>query len=243
MSEEKEFDRKNSKNIKLMSKNNSLKKTSLNWFVQGYDYQYSYHFKWLGRPIIQYPQDIVALQEIIWEVKPDIIIETGIARGGSLIFSASILEIIGKGKIIGVDIDIREHNKKSIEKHPLFKRIRMVEGSSIDEEVVKKIKKFVKPKDKVMVILDSNHTHEHVLREMELYSPLIKKGSFLIVFDTIIEDLPNRFFKNRPWNKKDNPKTAVREFLSKNNRFKIDRSITDKILISAAPEGYLRCIK
>lgn len=243
MSEENEFDRKNSKNIKLMSKNYYLKKTSSKWFVQGYNHEYSYHFKWLGRPIIQYPQDIVALQEIIWDIKPDIIIETGVARGGSLIFSASILEIIGKGKVIGIDIDVREHNKKAIKRHTLFKRIKILEGSSVDEKIIEKIKKFLKPKDKVIVILDSNHTHEHVLKEMELYSPFVKRGSYLIVFDTVIDELPNRFFKNKPWNKKNNPKTAVQEFLSKNNRFRIDNSITDKILISAAPDGYLKCIK
>lgn len=243
MVEQDNFEQRNKKKIELMGKDISLRRSSFNWLIKGYDYEYSYHFKWLGRPIIQYPQDIVALQEIIWNVKPDIIIETGIARGGSLVFSASILEMIGKGKVIGIDIDIREYNKKEIKKHSLFKRIKMIEGSSTDEKIIKKVLKLIKPKDKVLVVLDSNHTHEHVLKEMEVYAPLIRKGSYMIVFDTIIQDLPERLFSKRPWTKKNNPKTAVHEFISKNKRFKIDKDITNKILISAAHEGYLKCIK
>jgi cephalosporin hydroxylase len=243
MSENKKFEHQNKINIKLMGKDSSLKKVSQKWLLKGYDYEYSYHFKWLGRPIIQYPQDIIALQEIIWDVKPDVIIETGIARGGSLIFSASMLQLIGKGKVIGIDIDIRKHNKKEIKKHSLYKRIKMIEGSSTDEKTIKKVFQIVKSTDKVLVILDSNHTHEHVLKELEAYSKLVTKTSYLIVFDTVIEDLPKKLFTKKPWSKKYNPKTAVRLFLSKNNRFEIDRAITDKLLITAAPEGYLKCIK
>jgi len=226
-----------------MGKDSSLKKLSQKWFLKGYDYEYSYHFQWLGRPIIQYPQDILALQEIIWDVKPDVIIETGIARGGSLVFSASMLQLIGKGKVIGIDIDIGEHNKKEIKNHPLNKRIKMIEGSSIDEKIIKKVFRAVKSTDKVMVILDSNHTHEHVLKELEAYSKLVTKGSYLIVFDTVVEELPEKLFSKRPWSKKKNPKTAVRAFLSKSNRFKIDKQMTDKLLITAAPDGYLKCVK
>jgi cephalosporin hydroxylase len=243
MSEDINFENRNKIKIKSMGKDSALKRSSQNWFLKGYDYEYSYHFRWLGRPIIQYPQDMIALQEIIWDVKPDIIIETGIARGGSLIFSASILQLIGKGKIVGIDIDIREHNKKEIKKHPLYKRIKMIEGSSTDEKIIKKVFQSVKSTDKVLVILDSNHTHEHVLKELEAYSKLVTKSSYLIVFDTVIEDLPDKLFRKKPWSKKYNPKTAVRLFLSKNKRFKIDRTITDKLLITAAPEGYLKCIK
>lgn len=243
MSEHENFEHRNKIKIKSMGKDSSLKKLSQNWFLKGYDYEYSYHFKWLGRPIIQYPQDIIALQEIIWDVKPDIIIETGIARGGSLVFSASMLQLIGKGKVVGIDIDIREYNKKEIKKHPLNKRIKMIVGSSTDEKTIKKVFQFVKSTDKVLVILDSNHTHEHVLKELEEYSKLVTKGSYLIVFDTVIEELPDKLFTKRPWSKKHNPKTAVRLFLSKNKRFKMDSVITDKLLITAAPEGYLKCIK
>lgn len=243
MSEDKNFENRNKIKVKSMGKDATLKKISHEWFLKGYDYEYSYHFKWLGRPIIQYPQDIIALQEIIWDVKPDIIIETGIARGGSLVFSASMLQLIGKGKVIGIDIDIREHNKKEIRKHHLHKRIKMIEGSSTDEKIIKKVFQMVKSTDKVLVILDSNHTHEHVLKELEAYSKLVTKDSYLVVFDTVIEELPDKLFVKKPWSKKYNPKSAVCLFLSKNKRFKADRTITDKLLITAAPEGYLKCIK
>jgi len=226
-----------------MSQDKALANVSKKWFLKGYNYEYSYHFKWLGTPIIQYPQDIIAIQEIIWKVKPDLIIETGIAHGGSLILSASILKLIGKGSVLGVDIDIRKHNRIQIEKHPLFKRISMIEGSSIAKSVIKKVYDFSKHKKKVMVFLDSNHTYEHVLQELKLYSPLVTKGSYLVVYDTVIDEMPDSFFTNRPWNKKNNPKKAVKKFLEKNNRFKIDRSIDKKLLITVAPDGYLKCVK
>jgi cephalosporin hydroxylase len=207
-------------------------------------YRYSYNFSWLGRPIIQFPQDVMAMQEIIWREKPDLIIETGIAHGGSLILYSSVLELIGgSGHVLGIDIDIREHNRVAIEQHPMFKRITMIEGSSLDKEVVKQVYEFAKRKEKVLVVLDSNHTHEHVLRELELYSPLVANGSYLVVFDTIIEDMPEDSFPDRPWGKGNNPKTAVRKFLETNKRFVIDKEIENKLLITAAPEGYLRCIR
>lgn len=210
---DKEFEQKNRNIIRQMSSDNNFKKLSKSWFKTSEKYEYSYHFTWLGRPIIQYPQDIIALQEIIWKVKPDLIIETGIARGGSLIFSASILELIGNGKVLGIDIDIRKHNKKEIERHPMYKRITMIEGSSIDKIIVEKAYKLARGKKRVLLILDSNHTHEHVLKEMELYSPLVTKGSYMIVFDTVIEDMskPSKLLNNkRPWGKGNNPKTAVK---------------------------------
>lgn len=206
--------------------------------------KYSYNFTWMGRPIIQFPQDMIATQEIIWHVKPDLIIETGIAHGGSLIFYASILELIGgEGEVLGIDIDIREHNKVEIEKHPMYKRITMIEGSSIDEKIAEQVYGFAKGGKRVMVFLDSMHTHDHVLRELELYSPLVTKGSYLVVFDTIIEDMPEDFFPHRPWGKGNNPKTAVEEFLKANDRFVIDKEIENKSLITVAPDGYLKCIK
>jgi len=244
MDEIKKFENHNSKKIKLMSKDKLLLESSRSWFNQGYNYEYSYHFTWLGRPIIQYPQDILAIQEIIWKIKPDLIIETGIAHGGSLILSASILELIGTGHVLGVDIDIHKHNKIKIEKHPLFKRITMIQGSSIDKKIINQVKKFAVGKRKIMVILDSNHTHKHVLSELKAYSPLVTKGSYLIVFDTVIENLDEKIIqKNRPWGIGNNPKTAVYEFLTKNDRFKIDKKLEDKLLITAAPSGYLKCIK
>jgi len=237
------FEKRNERMIKAMSKDKSLKEISKKWFLNGYKYEYSYHFKWLGRPIIQYPQDIIALQEIIWKVKPNLIIETGIARGGSLIFSASMLELIGKGKVLGIDIEIRNQNKIAIQKHPLFKRITMLEGSSIDKKIFKKAYEFAKDSKKTLVILDSNHTHTHVLKELNLYSKLVTEGSYLVVFDTIINDMPNEFHSNRPWSSRTNPKTAVKKFLEKNNRFKIDKELEKKLLITEAPCGYLKCIR
>jgi cephalosporin hydroxylase len=227
-----------------MATDDSLKKVTKEWFDLTSKYEYSYHFTWMGRPIIQFPQDIVALQEIIWRVKPDLIIETGIAHGGSLILSASILELIGgDGQVLGIDIDIRPHNREAIESHPLFKRIELIEGSSISDEVLEKVREIARDKKNILVILDSNHTHEHVLRELELYSPMVAVGSYCIVFDTVIEDMREDSFPNRPWNKTDNPKTAVREFLHHNDNFQNEASIQNKLLITVAPDGYLKRIK
>lgn len=205
--------------------------------------QYSYNFSWMGRPIIQYPQDMIAMQEIIWELKPDLIIETGIAHGGSLIYYASLLELIGNGEVLGIDIDIRAHNKKEIEAHPMFKRIKMIEGSAVDKALVEDVKRIAAGKETVLVCLDSNHTHEHVLQELELYAPFVTPGSYIVVFDTIVQDLPNDYLPGRAWSKGNNPKTALWEFLKKNDNFAIDKSIDGKLLISVAPDGYLKRIR
>ena len=238
-----QFKLERKKNINKVGQNKKLKKIALNFFINSWRQKYSYNFDWLGRPIIQIPQDIVALQEIIWETKPDLIIETGIAHGGSLIFYASMLELIGRGEVLGIDVDIREHNKKEIEKHKMAKRIKMIEGSSTDEKVVKEVEKIVKRHKKVMVCLDSLHTHKHVLKELNLYSKFVTKGSYLVVFDTIIEYMPKGFFKDRPWDKGNNPATAVRTFLKNNKDFVIDREIENKLLITSAPSGFLKRIK
>ena len=236
------FKFRNEQMIKKMNKDKDLKKISSEFYNKSAKHEYSYHFTWLGRPIIQYPQDLIALQEIIWSTKPDLIIETGIARGGSLIFSASILEMIGKGQVLGIDIDIREQNKQAIKNHNLFKRISMFEGSSIDKKIVKKVYEFAKGKKNILLLLDSLHTHKHVLEELNLYSNLIKKNNYIVVYDTIVNDMPKNSFENRPWNKKNNPKTAVKEFLSKNNKFKIDKEIENKLLITSCPDGFLKRI-
>jgi len=238
-----EFEQRNKKFINSMNKNKSLLKKSKDWIDNVFDYEYVYHFRWLGRPIIQFPQDMVAVQELIWKIKPDFIIESGIARGGSLIFYASILELLNHGKIIGIDIDIRKHNRIEIENHTLFKRIKLIEGSSIDDSVIHKIKKIIKDKKKIMILLDSHHTEQHVLEELEKYSPFVRSGSYVVVFDTIIEDMKKHHSKNRPWNHGNNPKTAVSKFLKKNKRFKIDKEIQKKLLITSCPDGYLKCIK
>lgn len=205
--------------------------------------QYSYNFSWMGRPIIQYPQDMIAMQEIIWDIKPDLIIETGIAHGGSLIYYASILELIGKGEVLGIDIDIRAHNREQIENHPMFKRITMLEGSSLSSGIVQQVSEIAKDKQTVLVSLDSNHTHEHVLQELELYAPFVTKGSYIVVFDTIVEDLPEGYLPGRPWGKGNNPKSAVHAFLNDHSEFIIDHQIDHKLLISVAPEGYLKRVK
>lgn len=222
----------------------NLQNLTNRWFIESCRHKYSYNFSWMGRPIIQFPQDIIAMQEIIWQIKPDLIVETGIAHGGSLIFYASMLELIGEGgQILGIDVDIRQHNRVEIEKHPMFKRITMIEGSSIDEEIAKQVFDFAKGNSRVLVILDSNHTHDHVLKELQLYSPLVTKDSYLVVFDTVVEDMPEDFFSDRPWGKGNNPKTAVWEFLKTNKRFEIDKDIEAKLLITVAPDGYLKCVE
>lgn len=222
--------------------------------------KYSYNFSWLNRPIIQYPQDIVAVQELIWQIKPDLIIETGIAHGGSLILSASILALldmtesiesdistfdpkISKRKVLGIDIDIREYNRAAIEAHPMCSRIQMIEGSSIAPEVIEQVHGIARQHSRIMVFLDSMHTHDHVLAELTAYAPLTSKDSYCLVFDTLIEDMPAEMFPDRLWGPGNNPKTAVWEFLKTNDRFVIDKDIENKLLITVAPDGYLKCVK
>lgn len=220
--------------------------------------QYSYNFTSLGRPIIQYPQDMVAVQELIWKVKPDLIIEAGIAHGGSLIMSASMLALLdmceaiatgamldpkkSKRKVLGLDIDIRQHNREAIEAHPMSSRIQMIQGSSISPEVIAQVRAVAKNYQRILVCLDSNHTHDHVLAELEAYAPLTTVGSYCVVFDTIVEDMPKEMFPDRPWGPGDNPKTAVWEYLKTHSEFEIDKSIDHKLLISVAPDGYLKRI-
>ena len=223
--------------------NSRLRQAADAFNVESNKAQYSYNFSWMGRPIIQYPQDMIAMQEIIWNVQPDLIIETGIAHGGSLIYYASLLELIGKGEVLGIDIDIREHNRKEIESHPMFKRIKMLQGSSVDAALVREVEKYAVGKKSVMVCLDSNHTHEHVLDELKFYSSFVTTGSYLVVFDTIVEDLPDNYLPDRAWTKGDNPKTAVHEFLKTHPEFVIDTDIDNKLLVSVAPQGYLKRIK
>jgi cephalosporin hydroxylase len=204
---------------------------------------YSYNFDWLGLPIIQYPQDVMAIQEIVWRTRPDLIIETGIARGGSLILYASLLKLIGNGgRVVGVDIDIRPHNRQSIEEHPLADAVHLIQGSSIEEATVAAVRDQVKDAGRVMVVLDSMHTADHVLRELELYSPFVTQGCYLIVFDTVIEFMPPETVADRPWGKGNSPYNAVQRFLETNSRFRVDRSMDAKLQISVAPHGYLECV-
>ena len=220
--------------------------------------KYSYNFEWLGRPVIQYPQDIVAMQELIWLVKPDLIVETGIAHGGSLVFSASMLALLdlcdamessqavdpgsSKRKVLGVDIDIRPHNRLAIEAHPMSSRIQMIQGSSIDSKTVAQVRSIAANYSRVMVCLDSNHTHDHVLAELNAYASLASIGSYCVVFDTVVKDLPKEMFLDRPWGPDNNPRTAVHEFLQTNKNFVIDEEIHNKLLITVAQDGYLKRI-
>jgi cephalosporin hydroxylase len=208
-------------------------------------YKYSYNYTWLGRPIIKYPSDIVATQEIIWSVKPDLIIETGIAHGGSLMLSASMLELNGgDGLVLGIDIDIREHNRKEIVNHPIAKRIRMIQGSSVAEETVEQVREIAHGRKKVMVFLDSLHSHAHVAAELVLYAPLVSVGSYLVLPDTFIEYFPRGYYSaDRPWDVGDNPMTAMRNFLEGNDQFEIDRQLCDKLMITEAFDGYLKRIR
>jgi len=242
MNEIERFNDEKKHEIEALGKDEGMRKLGIDFIIKTAPYKYSYHFTWLGRPIIQFPQDMIAMQEIIWEIKPDLIIETGIAHGGSLIFHASMLELLGKGEVLGIDIEIRPHNKKAIEEHPMFKKIHMIEGSSISTEVINKVKEFARDKKTVLVCLDSYHTKEHVLKELELYSPFVTKGSYIVVFDTIVDDMPDELFKDKPWNQKSNPKKALQEFLKTNKDFVIDKSIQHKLVITVAPDGYLKRI-
>lgn len=229
--------------IAAQESNKDLRKAADAFMDASIRSRYSYHFTWLGRPIIQYPQDIIAIQEIIYQVQPDLIIETGIAHGGSLIFHASICELIGKGEVLGIDIDIREHNKAEILKHRMNKRITMIQGSSVAADIVEQVAEKARGKECVLVILDSNHTQDHVLQEIKAYAPLVTKNSYLLVFDTVVEDLANDIYNNRPWSVGNNPKTAVFEFLKTNDAFVIDHQVDNKLLISVAPDGFLKRVK
>ena len=211
--------------------------------------KYAYNFTWMGVPIIQEPQDLIALQEIIWRTKPDTIIETGIAWGGSLLFYASMLDLLKScedicyADVIGVDIDIRQHTRDIIENHPLRDSIGLIEGSSIDEDIIAFVTDEWSEDANTMVVLDSNHTHDHVLAELRAYAPLVSKGCYCVVNDTGIEDLPTGSTSDRPWGKGNNPKTAVHEFLKENDDFVIDKDIEGKLLLTGAPDGYLRRVK
>jgi cephalosporin hydroxylase len=242
------FDQEVQQRIAAIGADETLKVRAAEFMEASLAPKYSYNFSWLGRPIIQYPQDMVAMQEIIWQVQPDLIIETGIAHGGSLIFSASMLELIAsctgnQGEVLGLDIDIRPHNRAAIEAHPLFKRITMLEGSSISDDIIAQVKAKAAGKQRVLVCLDSNHTHDHVLAELEAYAPLTSVGSYCVVMDTVVEDVPDELSGDRPWGQGNNPKTAVWEYLKTHDEFEIDTSIHNKLLITVAPDGYLKRVR
>lgn len=244
-------------NIERLGQDADIARSSLAWMLQaGASGAYTYNFRWLGRPIIQYPQDIQAMQEIVWATRPDLIIETGIAHGGSLILSASLLAMLdycdaqtngtpllpgqSTRKVIGVDIDIRAHNRQAIESHPLSHLITMVQGSSIAEETVQQVRELAKGYKRVLVCLDSNHTADHVLAELQAYAPLVTAGSYCVVFDTVVEYMPAELCEGRPWRPGNSPLNAVHDYLKQHPEFEIDRAIHEKLQITVAYEGYLK---
>lgn len=241
----KEFVDERAAAIAEMAKDEELKRKSLDWMLHADKYKYTYNFRWLGRPIIKFPSDILLMQELIWDVKPDLIVETGIAHGGSIIFSASMLELLGgDGEVLAIDIDIRKHNRAEIEKHPMSKRIRMIEGSSVSDETLAQVREAASKKKTVMVFLDSLHTHDHVLEELERYAPLVSVGSYLVLPDTFIEYFPPGYYShNRPWDVGNNPMTALRAWLPKHPEFEIDHARMDKLMITEAFDGYLRRVR
>lgn len=239
-----EFEQGVANNIRALGENEQLRRLSIEWNHLVNQYNYCHNFTWMGLPVIQAPQDLVALQEIIWTVKPELIIETGIALGGSLVYYASLLEMMGiDGQVLGIDIDIRKHNYARIVGHPLYHRVSLLEGSSIDPRTTDKVLAFSGGKRSVMVCLDSNHTHAHVLRELQLYAPLVTRGSYCVVFDTGIEDMPAGDSAGRPWGPGNSPKSAVMEYLDTTDSFEIDKTIEHKLLITAAPDGYLKKVR
>ena len=245
-----EFYKEQEQNIEAMTRDRNTRRIGRLFLDHVTDYKYGYYFTWMGRPIIQYPQDMVVLQELIMSIQPDLIIETGIAHGGSIIFSASMLELLDcfnpnskiKREVIGIDIDIRAHNRAAIEAHPMYSRITMLEGSSTAPEIVQQVYKLAEPHAKTMVLLDSCHTHEHVLSELELYAPLVSLGSYLVAYDTIVE-FEDKTYDNRPWGKGNNPYTAVQQFLSQNPQFSLDETIENKSVLTSCPGGWLKRIQ
>lgn len=220
----------------------TLKQLARDFYDESAKHKYTYHFSWMGRPIIQLPQDMIAMQELVWRIQPDLIIECGVAHGGSIIYYASLLQLLGHGEVLGIDVDIRAHNRQAIESHPMAHRITLFEGSSIDLAMVERVRAHAQGK-RVMVVLDSNHTHAHVLEELRHYAPLVSVDSYCVVMDTVVEDMPADAFPDRPWGHGDNPKTAVWAFLEENGDFQIDQTVQDKLLLTVASDGYLRRIR
>jgi cephalosporin hydroxylase len=235
-----EFEIQKRERASAMASDAALQIQASDFLIAADRHDWAYQWTWLGLPIIQLPTDVVALQEVIWNTAPDLIIETGVARGGSLILSASLLQLLGRGHVVGIDIEIREHNRKAIEGHPLSDRITLVEGSSIDDAVVEIATQHANRAERVMVVLDSNHTHEHVLAELRAYAPLVSIGQYLVVSDTVVEHLPRQDHRPRPWAPGDNPMTALWEFLDESSGFEPDAAIHEKLLVSSSPGGYLR---
>ena len=256
MTPEQQFAQERRERLDAYAKDQPFQQLSRQWLQESMAKKYVYNFDWLGRPIIQYPQDMVAIQELVWRVRPDLIIETGIAHGGSLVLSASLLALLdmsdaieagttldpraSRRKVLGVDIDIRAHNRAAIEAHPMASRIAMIQGSAVAPEVVHEVRDCAKGYQRVLVCLDSMHTHDHVLGELNAYAPLVTPGSYCVVFDTFVEDMPPKFFADRPWDVGNNPKTAVHQWLADHPEFEIDAEMEQRLQVTVAPHGFLR---
>lgn len=256
MNPQQQFEQERQQRLDSYAQDAAFQRQSREWLEASMQRKYVYNFDWMGRPIIQYPQDMVAVQELIMRVRPDVVIETGVAHGGSLVLSASLLALLDMSdaitagrtldpaqsarRVIGVDIDIRAHNRAAIEAHPMASRIRLVQGSSVAPDTVAQVKALAAGGQTVLVLLDSMHTHEHVLAELDAYAPLVTPGSYCVVFDTFVEDMPPRFFADRPWDVGNNPKTAVHQWIGQHADFEIDRSWQDRLMVTVAPDGFLR---
>lgn len=244
MNEVEKFAAERAMAVTEMGADQALRAKSIDWMVHADRYKYTYNFTWMGRPIIKFPNDMVAQQEIVWRTRPDLIIETGIAHGGSIIFSASLLELLGKGRVVGIDVDIRAHNRAEIEKHPMAKRITMIEGGSTDPAVFAQVRELARGATSVMVILDSNHTHQHVYDELKLYADLVTVDNYVILPDTFIEFFPKGYYaSSRPWDVGNNPWTAMKQFMAERTDFEIDPEPVNKSLITESFDGYLRRIR
>lgn len=251
-----QFDQERQARLQSYAKDTSFQALSREWLQASMQRQYVYNFDWLGRPIIQYPQDMVAMQDLVWRVRPDLIIETGIAHGGSLVLSASLLAMLdmcdaieaggmfdprfSRRRVVGIDIDIRAHNRAAIEAHPMASRITMVQGSAVAPEVVAQVHDIAQGYQRVMVCLDSMHTHDHVVGELNAYAPLVSSGSYCVVFDTFVENMPPGFFVDRPWDVGNNPQTAVKEWLRSHPEFSVDSDMEQRLQVTVAPQGFLR---
>lgn len=239
-----EFGKKARSQALALGQDRAVFDSSIDILLAANKYDYAYLWTWMGIPIIQLPADIMATQEVIWATKPDVIVETGVARGGSMVFMASLLELLGNGKVIGVDIDIRAHNRDSIERNPLAKRISLIEGPSTSSSVVAKVRSEIPPGASVMVILDSDHSRDHVLAELRAYAGMVTPGCYLVVADTLLGELqPDAELRNRSkaWSKGNEPLSALKIFLEESDRFEVDPVINGKLILSSSTGGYLRC--
>ena len=241
-----QFQKEKEDNIRAMTQDPETKRVAKQFQDQVSNYKYGYYFTWMGRPIIQLPQDMVTLQEAIMTVQPDLIVETGIAHGGSIIFTASMMELLEaycpenpiRREVVGIDIEIRPHNRTAIEAHPMYKRITMLEGSSIDPSIVEQVRRIAAGHQTVMVLLDSCHTHAHVLEELRCYAPLVSKGSYIVAYDTAVEFV-DRSYSDRPWGKGNNPYTAVQAFVAECDAFAVDPRFEEKSVVSSRAAGWV----